>query len=56
MIGRETTREFNVAMHGDCSAGVQTVVGMFTGTQLFTTVLQTALRKVHVFFLVLLKF
>lgn len=56
MIGKETTREFSVAMRGDCSAGVQTAVGMLTGTLLFTTVLQTALRKVHVFFLVLLKF
>ena len=43
---KETIRKYNVAMPGDYSAGVLTAMGMPTGILRFTTMLQTALKKV----------
>lgn len=46
MIAKETIKKFNVVTLGVYSAGVQTGMGMPTGTRRCTTVLQTALKKV----------
>lgn len=46
MIAKETIKKFNVVTLGVYSAGVQTGMGMPTGTRRCTTMLQTALKKV----------
>lgn len=46
VIGKETTSQCNVAMHGDYDAGVQIAMAMLTGTPLSTIMLRFALKKV----------
>ena len=59
MIAKAIIRKYNVAMHGDYNAGVLTGMEILTGTPLFTTMLQTVLKKVPMninFFTITVKF